>query len=98
MDATLDTAKIHTGTELCGWCDETAAFAVQVAGMSHEDLACTTHFADYYPYLNNAQRESALCPNVERGCSHTMVENEQGYGVACTEYADARGIAWRRTH
>lgn len=98
MNPTLDTVKIHTGNELCGWCDETAAFTVKIASMSHEDHACKIHFAAYYPYLNNAQRESALCPDVENGCSHTMAQNEEGYGVACVEYADARGIAWQRTN
>jgi hypothetical protein len=95
---TLDTVTRHVGHELCGWCDETAAFTVTIGGMSHADNACTAHFAEYYPHLNNAQHASALCPNVDRGCSHTMAQNDQGYGVACAEYADAHGIAWRQTN
>ena len=98
MENTLDTVKIHTGSELCGWCDDTAAYTVTIAGMSHEDHACKIHFAEYYPYLDNAQRESALCPDVTRGCDHTMAQNGEGYGVACVEYADAHGIAWRQTN
>lgn len=97
METTLDTVKINSGTDTCGWCAENAAFTVRIAGMSHDDHACKIHFARYYPYLNNAQHQSALCPNVEKGCSHTMAQNEDGYGVACVEYADAHGIAWQRT-
>lgn len=37
---------------------------------------------------------SPLCPNVLRGCSHTMVQNGEGVGVACAEWADAHGIEW----
>jgi hypothetical protein len=49
--------------------------------------------------LVKATRESvsALCPNVLTGCSHTMVQNTEGVGVACAEWADAHGIEWRQS-
>lgn len=39
---------------------------------------------------------SPLCPDVLKGCSHTMVQNDEGVGVACAEWADAHGIEWRQ--
>lgn len=39
---------------------------------------------------------SPLCPNVLKGCAHTMVQNSEGVGVACAEWADAHGIEWRQ--
>lgn len=81
---------------LCGWCDSPAAVAVTIPTMSHVDHACAAHFARYYPYLNNPQGWSALCPRVSEGCDHTMAQDDQGYGVACVEWADAHGIQWRQ--
>jgi hypothetical protein len=95
MSATLDTATKIDTAELCGWCDATASHKITIPTMSHDDYACPEHFREYFPYLANPQQRSALCPDVERGCGHTMAQNEEGYGVACSEYADAHGIQWR---
>lgn len=92
---TLDTAKSYSGTELCGWCGETATTTIQVAGQSHPEFACPTHMAEYFPYLNNTQHLSALCPNITHGCEHTMAMNDDGYAVACVEYANSLGIDWK---
>lgn len=92
---TLDTATLNTdGTTLCGWCDKVADRKIQIASQSHPEYACADHFREYFPYLSNPQMESAFCADVEKGCSHTMAQNEEGYGVACVEYANARGIQW----
>jgi len=91
----VDVATLNTDdTTLCGWCDKVADRKIQIPTQSHPEYACASHFREYFPYLSNPQMESALCPDVEKGCSHTMVQNEQGWGVACQEYADARGIQW----
>ncbi len=37
----------------------------------------------------------AFCPDVWTGWAHTTVQNSEGVGVACAEYADALGIEWR---
>jgi hypothetical protein len=81
---------------MCGWCDKRAEYIITIPTMSHDEVACVEHFRGYFPYLANIQLQSALCPDVEKGCSHTMAQSEDGYGVACVEYADALGIAWMR--
>ena len=35
--------------------------------------------------------DSPFCPSVWTGCHHTMVQSEDGYGVACYEYATMNG-------
>jgi hypothetical protein len=91
----VDVATLNTdGTTLCGWCDKVADRKIDVVAQSQADYACADHFRKYYAYLSNPQMKSALCPSVDRGCSHTMAQNEEGYGVACVEYANARGIQW----
>ena len=37
-----------------------------------------------------------VCPDVYTGCTHTMAMNENGEGVACVEWCDARGTTWVR--
>jgi hypothetical protein len=94
--ATLDTCKINTDTsETCGWCDRMANMIVTIPTMSHDEWACSLHFLEYFPYLANRERVSALCPNVSHGCDHTIAVNGDGYGVACVEYANSQGIEWR---
>lgn len=93
---TLDTAELNTDDSiLCGWCDKTADRKIQIAGQSHPEFACAGHFREYFPYLSNPQMISALCPDVTHGCKHTMAQSEEGYGVACVEYADAQGVQWQ---
>lgn len=90
----LDSATTHTGNSLCSYCEASAEFTVTLPSEGQTDYACGVHFAEHYPYLNNSQRRSALCPDVTKGCSHSMAMSEFGYGTACVEYADAQGIEW----
>jgi hypothetical protein len=93
--ATLDTCKINTDSTLCGWCGTRATMIITIAGQSHDESACAPHFLEYFPYLANRERVSALCPNVTHGCDHTIAINGEGYGIACVEYANAHNIEWR---
>jgi hypothetical protein len=60
------------------------------------DSVCRTCGGRWVP---DAQPEppapvSKLCPNVWTGCAHSLAMSEEGVGVACVEWCDARGITW----
>lgn len=42
-------------------------------------------------------RRSFLCPNVLRGCTHTMIVNRRGEIIGCADYAPNGLTMWQAT-